>query len=72
MKTGITGRILQAIASEGWWTPEEIAIKTGDILDDIDGGIKELLATGVIARRHLGSNRRGDMFAYRVNVAFKP
>lgn len=63
------GTVIKAIKSGGWWTPEEIAVKTVDLLlGEIDDAITDLRERGFLDRRHLGSNKRGDMFAYRLRA----
>lgn len=63
---GITGRVLSTVRSQGWWTPSEIGKQTGDATQDVQDGIDELRTIGLLERRHLGSNERGDLYAYRL------
>lgn len=58
--------IIKAIKSGGWWTPAEIATKTGDDRTSVDWGLWLLLAYGTAERRHLGSDEHGDLYAYRL------
>lgn len=58
--------IIVAIKSGGWWTPAELASKTGNEIGDVDAAIKDLRERNFLERRHLGSDERGDLFAYRM------
>jgi DNA-binding MarR family transcriptional regulator len=63
---GITGRIMDAVKSGGWWTPFEIARKTGEKYGDTSKAIDMLMQAGAFERRHLGSDKTGDLYAYRL------
>lgn len=57
---------LVALKSGGWWTAGEIARRIDDKLGAVETTVAELRERGFLERRHLGSDAKGDLFAYRM------